>query len=258
MKKILVSAIMFAGIFASALASNVSDEILSFKVMFKWGLINKHAGNVTVTTTLNPSDNTFSSLLVGRSTSWADKIFSVRDTLQGTIMKETLEPIYYEKLSHEGGTFRRDVINYSRSGSGDVAGTGMRYKQKKNKPMEHSEIMLKANGITLDMLSALYYMRNIPYSSMSPGEQITLNVFSGKKKEILLIRYVDDVTIKNDDGEPIETHHISFTFTSDGVNVSSDGLEAWITTDDSHVPVKLSGRLPIGRINVILTGRQVF
>lgn len=257
MKKILVSTVMLVGLVASAFASNLTDEVLSFKVMFKWGLINKHAGNVTVSTTLNPSDNTFSSLLVGRSTSWADKIYSVRDTLQGTIMAETLEPVYYEKLSHEGGVFRRDVINYTRTPSGDVTGTGTRYKQKKNKPMEKSEIMLKANGITLDMLSALYYMRNIPYKSMTPGEQVTLTVFSGKKKEILLIRYVDDVTIKDNNGEQVPVHHISFTFTSDGVNVSSDGLEAWISTDENHVPLKLSGRLPIGRINVILTGREL-
>jgi len=159
----------------------------------------------------------------------------------------TMEPSRYEKITHEGGEYKRDLITYTRSGH-HVKAKCHRWKQKnKKKPLTESSIELEADGLTLDMLSAFYYMRSLDYASMKPGDKKTLNVFSGKRKELLTITYHGSEDVKID-----KTSHpaykISFTFTGEGGKKTSDDMEAWISTAPDRIPLKLEGKLPVGKV----------
>lgn len=70
---------------AGAETWKVPKERLTYDVMYKWGLINKKAGSVALTTTLPSSGNRFKATLTGATAPWADKFYKVRDTLRGTI-----------------------------------------------------------------------------------------------------------------------------------------------------------------------------
>ncbi|MDE5969341.1 MAG: DUF3108 domain-containing protein [Muribaculaceae bacterium] len=251
--KILLS-LMLSVLFLTAKADGPHNESLSYDIMFKWGLINKNAGNVTLDTKLG-NDGTFSSVLVGKSAKWADKFYTVRDTLMGTVVIDGLKPVYYEKISHEGGEFKRDIINYQRSGN-TVTGNCDRYKQKKaGQPIVYSQNLLSANGYTVDMLSSFYYMRYLDYTNMKPGDSVTMNIFSGSKKEILHITYQGQQTVSINETTSRNCYAITFSFTSEknGKVKTSDDLYAWISTDSSRVPVKMQGKLPIGTVQAFLT-----
>ena len=84
----------------TAVAANFADETLHYKVMFKWGLINKQAGTVAINLTNTPDQ--YVGRLTAKSASWADKFYRVRDTLNCRINKEGFESVFYEKISHEG------------------------------------------------------------------------------------------------------------------------------------------------------------
>lgn len=222
-------------------------EDLSYKVMYKWGLISKQAGTVRLTTH-SFEDGMFKSILVGRSAKWADKFYSVRDTLIGTIMEESLEPIYYEKIAYEGGEFKRDVIEYDRSVVGKVLGDCKRWRQKKETDsIVHSTKSITGTGITLDMLSSFYYMRHIDYPAMKVGDSVVTNIFSGQKKEILKITY-NGIKIIEVEGKKYVCYHIKFSFTSGDGKKSSDDMSAWISNDYRRIPVMLMGNLPVGSV----------
>ena len=222
-------------------------ESLKYSVNYKWGLINKRAGIVTLTTH-DFKDGLFKSTLVGRSATWADKFYTVRDTLMGTMMTRTMEPVFYEKVSHEGGEFRRDIIKYDRTKGDSIIGNCDRWRQrKKDKEVVYSQNLLKATGMTLDMLSSFYYMRQIDYTSMKPGDSVTTNIFSGNQVEILKITYLKNENVEIDNTN-YDTYYIKFSFTSKGGQKSSDDMFAWISTDKNRIPVMLLGNLPIGSI----------
>ena len=248
MRKLLlltISLLCYAGLMAQSYKPTA--ESLKYSVNYKWGLISKQAGTVTLTTH-DFKDGMFQSTLVGRSATWADKFYTVRDTLMGTIMARTMEPVYYEKISHEGGEFRRDIIRYDRSQADSVTGNCDRWrKRKKDKEVVYSQNLLKAPGITLDMLSSFYYMRQVDYPSMKPGESVTTNIFSGNQKEILKITFLKKETVEIGNTN-YDTYYIKFSFTSKGGLKSSDDMFAWISTDESRIPVMLLGNLPIGSI----------
>lgn len=251
MKKLLNATIALALSVMTLTATNIADETLHYKVMFKWGLINKQAGSATLSVR-NIGDN-YHTKLTARSASWADKFYSVRDTLTGLIRRDGFKPLRYENVSHEGGDFKHDIVTYDYSGSNVKANCEHNRRKKKEKDLNTQHKEMTSDGIAMDMLSMYYYMRYIDYPKMKPDEQKQLHIFSGKRKELLSIRYCGVQNVKID-GKEHKCYHISFTFTSDGGKKTSDDMDAWISADSRRIPMKLEGKLPVGKVHCLYTG----
>lgn len=250
--KFITLVIALCAISVSAQNLFVGDESLAYDIMYKWGLINKKAGRVTINTNSQPG-GTFSAILVGHSAKWADRFYSVRDTLIGTIIADGFVPVSYQKISHEGGEFKRDVISYGRQGDSVTANCERYHQKSPKKPVNYSSKMLKANGYTVDMLTAFYYMRFLDYPAMKAGDSEVMNIFSGKREEILTITYLGMETVMVN-----QVYHncykIRFSFSStDGIKKTSEDLEAWISTEKERIPLQLVGKLPIGTIRCFYT-----
>lgn len=244
MKKFLAPIILFA----IAILGAHAQETLHYRVMFKWGLVNKQAGTVRLTTSATKQDGSVDALLTAASARWADPFYRVRDTLAGVLDAKTFIPRRYEKISHEGGHFKHDLLTYSRDCSGTTTASCHRIDQPKQKgPQTASDITLEADGMVLDMLSSYYYMRSLPFQSMKEGDIRVVTVFSGSRKETLTISYdgTADVEI---DGNRLPAYAITFRFTGKGGKKTSDDMKAWISTDASRIPLKLTGKLPVGEV----------
>lgn len=252
-----VGVTMFVSFASSLCASTpqwkVKPETITYDVMYKWGLINKKAGSVAMTTSVDSRSDTFSALLTAASAPWADRFFMVRDTLMGTIDSHTYLPSYYEKISHEGGAYSRDLLRFTHKDDVTRADATRWRRGKKAKEVSVSSAVHEAQGITLDMLSSYYFMRRIDYAAMKPGQAVKMNIFSGKRKELLTIHYqgLDKVDIG---GRKLDSYHITFTFTTEGGKVSSDNMDAWISTTPSRIPLLLEGKLPVGKVRAVFSG----
>lgn len=260
MKRFFLAVVLAVGMNVALMGQAVADESLTYGVMFKWGIIEKEAGLIQLNTEVNRDEGYFTSVMTGASTSIADKIYTVRDTLRGKMMLESLEPVYYEKIAHEGGEFRRDEITYTRDGSGEVSAKTLLRKVDKKGNATMGENLLTASGITLDMLSAFYYMRHLDYQNMNPGESAVFNIFSARHKELLRITYLGTDSLKfGKNGARVPTYHISFTFTYDDKKKeqSSDPIEAWMAQDEARTPYQVVGKLPIGKIRCRLKTDKV-
>jgi hypothetical protein len=230
---------------------NFSDEALKYKVMYKWGLVNKQAG--TAVLSIRNSGDKYITKLTAKSDPWADKFYKVRDTLNGVVVKEGFKPTRYEKIAHEGSDNKRDVVTYKYTGA-KIVGECTRRKWDENGNLTRDDKRtLEAYGTTVDMLSAFYYMRALPYSDWKSGHVVTVNIYSGKRKELLTIKYLGTQTMKVDN-KAYKCHHISFTFTSDGKTKTSDDMIAWITADSKRIPVALEGSLKVGKVRCLFIG----
>lgn len=249
MKRIcIILAALFALAFA-AVAKPFADETVNYKVMYKWGLINKQAGTVSIS--LRNSGDKYYAMLTAKSDKWADRFYMVRDTLKSEIMVNGLVPTLYEKFAHEDRDYTRDRVTYRRNGA-MVYGDCSHVKFRDGKLKRQKEVTIDAVGTTLDMLTAFYYMRQIPYATWKVGQVATINIFSGRKKELLTIKYkgIEEVEY---DGKKEKCYRITFIFTSDGKTKSSDDMSAWISTSTT-IPIKLEGKLPVGSVRCFYTG----
>lgn len=244
MRKLLAIFIILIAASQSWGANFAYNETLNYRILYKWGLINKQAG--TASLTLTEHGDHLKAVLVGHSASWADKFYQVRDTLLGTMDKATLRPFIYEKKAHEGNEDKHDVVRFSFVGD-NVKGHCTRVVYKKGELTKDQQIELDATGTTVDMLSSFYYMRSLPFQDWKEGHGESVTIFSGKQKETLTFRYngIQTIDIGN---HRFKCYHITFVFTGDGGKKTSDNMDAWITADSRRLPVQLEGKLPVGKV----------
>lgn len=221
-----------------------SHEDLHYKVMYKWGLINKQAGRATLS--IRVSGDQYVARLIAHSEPWADKFYCVRDTLNGVMERDGLRPLFYEKIAHEGAEDKHDTVKFIYEGN-KVTGHTTRKVVKKGTLKRDDSNVMEAVGLTVDMLSSFYVMRSLPFDTWSPGHRETLTIFSGKTKETLTFQYHGVERAQVGD-KFYQCHHITFIFTGDGGKKTSDDMDAWITTSPARVPVLLEGKLPVGKV----------
>lgn len=254
MKKIFIilGMICMSCVFAQTAEAGTafSNETLHYVISYKWGLIHKDAGDATLS--LRRRGNNYDVMLAAKTKPWADKVYRVRDTLTSTITVRDLKPLTYSKIMHEKDKYAKDEITYTHSGA-TTKGVARRFRIKEGQPVQ-TEKSLTASGPVYDMLSVFYYLRKLDYSQLNKNKIYTATVFSGEKKEKVNIKSLGIEKIKLKDKSVKDAYHIKFNFTREGGKKSSDDIDTWISTDDSHIPLYLVGKLPIGEVRAYYVG----
>ncbi len=99
LRAIIILAVAIVMSHAPALAAgpatplSIPRESLSYKVMFKWGLINKKAGWARLD--YSPAGATATAVLYAGSEPWADKLYYLRDTLTTRMSTANHTPAQY-------------------------------------------------------------------------------------------------------------------------------------------------------------------
>ena len=245
MKRIAISFFLIIFIALGCVASN--PEKLNYVVTYKWGLIQKDAGDVEITK--KPKGDGYELKLIAQTKPWADKIYKVRDTLVSVTKKEKYQPIRYTYVAHEKNKYRKDDIAFIYSGNA-VRGHAEKYKENKKGEVIRSTHDLEGTLPTYDMLSVYFFLRDIDYASLKPGETVNATIFSGSKEENLTVRCEGLERIQLRDKSEHEAWHIVFKFTQHGGEKSSDDINCWISTAPPNIPLLIVGNLPIGQVRV--------
>ncbi len=247
MKRILTTLLLVAAIVLpqQLWGRNFGNETLNYEIVYHWGMIWKHAADASLS--IHKTNTGYYAQLTGKTRSWADKVYPVRDTLKCTMNKD-LKPLQYEKLTHEKDYYARDVIKFSYNYSHTSAHC-TRYRKSGT-----TSIDLSAKAQAYDMVSVFYMLRNLDYAELSRNKNYTTIIFSGKEKEYLTINYKGVETIKMRDGAKRQAHRIQFRFTQQGGKKSSDNITVWMATDESRIPLLLVGKLPVGEVKCYYKG----
>lgn len=246
MKRLLTTVLLVVAMVLpqQVMGRDYNNETLNYEIVYHWGMIWKHAADATLS--IRKSGNGYKAQLTGKTRSWADKVYPVRDTLKCTLNSE-LKPLVYEKLTHEKDYYARDVVKFSYNYSHTNAHC-TRYRKSGT-----TTIDLSAKSQAYDMLSVFYMLRNLNYDELARNKNYTTVIFSGKEKEYLTINYKGVESIKMRDGSKRQAHCITFRFTQKGGKKSSDNISVWMATDDSRIPLLLVGKLPVGEVKCYYT-----
>ena len=248
MKHILTTVLLVAAIVMpqQVWAGAFGNETLNYEIVYHWGVIWKHAADATLS--LRKTSDGYNAMLTGKTRSWADKVYPVRDTLKCS-MDKVLRPLRYEKLTHEKDYYARDVVKFSYNYSHTKAHC-TRYRKSGT-----TTIDLSAKTQAYDMLSVFYMLRNLDYDELSRNKNYTTVIFSGKEKEYLTINYKGVENIKMRDGTKRKAHCITFKFTQQGGKKSSENITAWMSTEADRIPLLLVGKLPVGEVKCYYSGK---
>jgi hypothetical protein len=214
-----------------------SGEHITFKVYYNMSLIWVAAGVASFSITDEMLDGKAVYHIVGdgktlKSYEW---FYKVRDKYETWIDKETMLPLKFYRSVHEGDISFQSVAKFDRTAN-------RIYTDKK---------IFAAPSCVQDVLSSIFYARNIDYNKYAVGTKIPFSMFLDDQVYHLYIRYLGKEKIKTKYGTfntiKIKPLLISGTIFKDG-----DKMTVWVTDDANHIPVRVDSPILIGSIKVDL------
>lgn len=225
-----------------------SGEVIDYEVYYNWGFIWLNAGWVTFKVEDAKYNGRDAYLLdsYGSSHKSYDWLYKVRDHYQSYLDKETLQPIYFTRENYEGGyeVDNKYIFDWKNNN------TVYSYTQNSDKPF--SEDTLKVPDCTFDVLSLIYYARNIDLKKYKIDAKIPVVSIIDNEVFHLYIRNLGKETIKDREGNSHDCLKFSALLVEGTIFEGGEDMFVWISDDENKVPVLVEAKILIGSVKAYL------
>lgn len=89
---------------------------------------------------------------------------------------------------------------------------------------------------------------------MNLGDRTNVDIFTGNHVEHLSVEYLGRTAI-NLRKTPFGAYKIKLHFSDNKGEKESDNITAWISDDNRRIPLQVEGKLAIGSLKAIYTGK---
>ena len=211
------------------------NEQINFKIFYNViGLyVDAGTASFTVSNTKLNARPVYHIVGLGTSNPSYDWIFKVRDRYETYIDTSSLKPYRFVRHVEEGGFRKDELVNFNQE--------------------EHKAVSTKGSFdvpvCIQDVLSAVYYARNIDFSKHSIGEKIPFSMFIDDEVFNLYIRYLGKEVIKTKYGI---FNSIKFKPMLIGGTIFKGGelMTVWVSDDGNHIPLRIESPISVGSVKV--------
>ena len=212
-------------------------EKVVYKVIYNWNSLWLNAGEVSFTVNGGVFGNKKVYHVVGYGSTYKsyDWFYKVRDTYESYIDRETMRPLKFIRNVYEGGYVIYNNVTFKHEERKAVSTKG--------------EIPVPA--CIQDVLSAVYYARNIDFSKYNINDTIPVNLFLDDSVYNIHIRYVGKEVINTKTGS---YNCIKFRpmLISGTIFKGGEKMTVWVTDDDNKIPVLVESPIVVGSIRAEL------
>lgn len=214
-------------------------ERLNFKVYYNMGRIWIGAGEAVFTTTKEDLNGHKVYHIVGdgqtlKSYEW---FYKVRDKYETYIDVESLLPHKFVRNVNEGGFRIYNNVTFNQAIGQAVTTKGV----------------FTVPRCVQDVLSAMYYARNIDFTKYKPGDKIPFHMFLDDQVYDLYIKYIgkEQVTTKYGTFNAIKIVPLLIEGT---IFKGGEKMVIWVSDDNNHLPLRVDSPILVGSIKVDLMG----
>lgn len=168
-----------------------------------------------------------------KSFDWA---YKVRDRFETYIDAEAMAPITYNKSVQEDKYLDNDLVTFKHN----------------KKKLFGVKGVLDMPVYTHDVISSIYYVRNIDFSKSKIGDKFPLDVYLDNKIYNLGFKYAGKETINTDIGK-VKCIKLVPTLIVDRVFKDQEDMTVWISDDENKIPIRVKAKIMVGSIKVDLT-----
>lgn len=216
-----------------------NGEQLKFQVYYSLIGIYVNAANATVSVRnqLMGGKPVYHVVAEGKTNSSYDWISKVNDRFESYIDTANMLPLKFVRKVEEGRHRKFESISFNRATHTAVTNEGV----------------YKVPSCVQDVLSSLYYARNIDFGRYKPGTRIGFKMFLDGEVFNMYIRYVGREVIKTRYGK---FNSIKFKplLIKGSVFEGGEDMNVWVTDDDNRIPVRVESPLAVGSIKVDMMG----
>ncbi|BDQ12279.1 DUF3108 domain-containing protein [Sediminibacterium sp. TEGAF015] len=216
-----------------------SGEQISFTVFYNVIGLYVNAGAATFSVNSEKLNNESVYHLVGEgsSNSRYDWIFKVRDKYESYIDTSNLQPIRFIRNVNEGGYKINENVSFNRQNNTATSEKGT----------------VKVPNCIQDVLSAIYYARNINFEKYKPEDKIPFTMFLDNEIFNLYIKYLGKETIKTRFGK-FRAIKFKPLLVKGTLFEGGEKMTVWVSDDANHIPLRIESPIVVGSVKVDMMG----
>lgn len=177
----------------------------------------------------------------GKTYSFYDKFFKVRDLYESWVEPKSLRPIYFNREVDEGGYTINNIYTFDWSTDRLFA-----YIKRKNHPEEIDTLQILPCSI--DIVSILYYSRNIDYSEAKINQRFTVSLALDDQLYTVMYRYLGKEEIDVKGLGRFRCMKFGVGLVKGTVFSGKEELTLWITDDDNKIPIYIESPVKVGTV----------
>jgi len=254
--------LLFFGIFPAVLLAqgqeclsirNIPFDQLSFKDMeqitfvanYTWGLINTSVGELTTTVYYREDEREkepyFEALATVKTYSFFDRFFRIRDSYEARFKAGNLRPLYFFRDINEGKYTIKNRYYFKEDYSIDARITRSNNRVK--------DTLMQGKSCTFDLMTLLYFARNIETSTMRIQDQLSLSFVIDEEMHDLYFRYLGTEQKRVPGVGTFRCKKFSATLVAGVVFTGKEEMLVWLSDDDNRLPIWLETPIVVGRVS---------
>lgn len=216
-----------------------AGENITFKVFYTLAGVYIGAGEANFNVTLERMNNKPVYHIVGdgKTYSFYDSFFRVRDRYESFIDTATLQPYKFIRNIDEGGYKKYQNVTFN---------------QNTNTAITNDGVFQVPNCIQ-DVLSSIYYARNIDFNKYKKEDKIPFNMFLDNETFNLYIRYLGKETIKTKYGK-FRAIKFKPLLIKGTIFEGGEKMTVWVSDDANHIPLRIESPISVGSVKVDMIG----
>lgn len=220
-------------------------EHLTYKVYYHFagawigaGEVNFHVEDV---------GNQYKMMARGKTYSSYEWFFKVDDYFESWVDKNTFFPnVSYRNVS-EGKFKVFDKTTYNQKNKDAY------FERGRTSDNIDDKGTLKMTNMMHDVLSVLYYTRNINFDNMTSGENFSVNVMLDKQEYPLSVRFAGREERKIKGNGTHKTLKLAPQVVAGNVFKEGSGMKIWASDDQNKVPLYIESPVSVGSVRIVLS-----
>lgn len=219
--------------------SFVVGEQIDFTVFYAVAGIFVNAGSAQFTSQLERLNGrpVFHITGTGKTHPSYDWIFKVRDQYETFVDTATMQPLKFIRNVQEGGYKKYENVSFNRTTNTAITNNGV----------------YKVPPCVQDIISAIYYARNIDFNKYKPGDRIPFTMFLDNEIYNMYIRYLGKEDIKTKYGK-FSTIKFKPLLLKGTVFEGGEKMTVWVSNDANKIPVRIESPISVGSVKVDMMG----
>jgi hypothetical protein len=226
-------------------------ERISYSAAYNLGFIWLNAGYVEfkVNKSTYSGQEAYHFNSYGTSIPSYDWLFKVRDYFQSYAKMDNLAPLFFDRNTYEGGysVHNRFTFNYEEN---------LIFTQTENSDKPYTEDTLKMPQNVYDVISGVYYIRNIDFDQYQLNDTIPVRMIIDNEIFDLYVRYLGREVIKLHNKQKFKTIKFSALLVEGTIFKGGEDLFVWVTDDLNRIPVLVEAKILIGSVKATLLNTE--
>lgn len=218
-----------------------AGEKISMTVFYAVAGVYVNAGNATFTNTLETLNGkpVYHIVGEGKTNSSYDFLYKVRDKYESYIDTATMQPLKFVRNVNEGGYKIYQNVSFNKTANTAITTDGV----------------YKVPACVQDVVSAVFYARNVDFSKLQPNDKISFSMFLDNEVYNMYIRYLGRETIKTKYGK-FRAIKFKPLLIKGTIFKGGEDMVVWVTDDMNRIPVRIESPIVVGKVKIDMMSHE--